>query len=157
MKRDAKFSADKQYRYLLTRVWDDELPVVTFVGLNPSYADDVEDDPTTKRCIEFAKKWRFGGIKLVNLFAYISTDRSVLKRVPDPIGAENNQFIVSTCRDSDLVVVAWGNDGALFGRASEVRTMLPVMMCLDINKSGEPKHPLYVKSDVLPYLYLTSN
>lgn len=154
MRRAAKFSADGQYRYLLTRVWDEELPVVTFIGLNPSAADDTDDDATTKRCIQFAKTWRFGGIKVVNLFAYISTDRSVLKGIPDPVGARNNQYIVSTCKESDLVVVAWGNDGTLLGRASEVRKMLPIMMCLDINKSGEPKHPLYVKGDVLPYLYL---
>lgn len=51
-------TADMQssYRYSLTRVWDESLPSVTFVLLNPSTADDVELDPTLRRCIGFARR-----------------------------------------------------------------------------------------------------
>ena len=153
MKRDVVFSRDKQYRYLLSRVWEEHLPIVTFVGLNPSVADDVDDDPTTKRCMDFAKRWGFGGVKLVNLFAHVSTDRKALRTTLDPIGPENDDYLISSYKNSDIIVAAWGNDGKLLSRARMVRKHIPVMLCLDINKSGEPKHPLYVKSGALPYLY----
>lgn len=32
-------------------------------------------------------------------------------------------------------------------RANEVLNMIPIPYCLDINKDGHPKHPLYVKYD----------
>ena len=154
MKRDAKFSTDKKYRYLLTRVWDEELPIVTFIGLNPSVADDVEDDPTTGRCLDFAQKWGFGGFNIVNLFAYISTEKSVLKRVDDPIGTHNDSYILSASKSSDMVIAAWGNDGKLLKRSKEVRAIIPLLHCLKINVTREPQHPLYVKGDAVPFLYL---
>jgi hypothetical protein len=36
-------------RYRLTRVWDADLPVMTFVLLNPSTADALQRDPTMRR------------------------------------------------------------------------------------------------------------
>ncbi|TMF61888.1 MAG: DUF1643 domain-containing protein, partial [Chloroflexi bacterium] len=68
--RGATFSADRRYRYRLWRRWDGARPVVAFVMLNPSTADARRDDPTIRRCIGFAKSWGFGGVEVVNLFAY---------------------------------------------------------------------------------------
>jgi hypothetical protein len=45
------------YRYKLWRDWDKYKPRVTFIMLNPSTADGKEDDPTIRRCINFAKAW----------------------------------------------------------------------------------------------------
>jgi len=46
----ATFSECGRYRYKLCRIWDDSLPQVTFIGLNPSTADASIDDQTVKRC-----------------------------------------------------------------------------------------------------------
>ena len=54
---DAFFSKDRLYRYALWRIWDNELPKVLFIGLNPSTADEVKDDPTIRRCIRYALDW----------------------------------------------------------------------------------------------------
>src|SRR5438270_2376466 len=44
------------------------------------------DDPPL---LGFAKSWGFGGVEVVNLFAYRTTDPGELRRVADPVGAEN--------------------------------------------------------------------
>src|SRR5262245_38555366 len=98
MLRSAVFSPCRKYRYSLTRIWDAERPNVMFVGLNPSTADDQVDDPTVRRCIGFARKWRFGGMIIVNLFAYRSTDPNRLQEILDPVGPENDEHIAATAR-----------------------------------------------------------
>ena len=48
---------------------------------------------------------------------------------------------------SELTVVAWGNDGYFLSRDKEVLEIINRPMCLKINKSGQPAHPLYQKKD----------
>ena len=57
MKTNAIFSECRKYRYALCRIWDDSKPYAMFIGLNPSTADETEDDPTIRRCINYAKDW----------------------------------------------------------------------------------------------------
>lgn len=57
------------YRHRLWRLWDASLPTLAFVMLNPSTADQLADDPTIRRCISFARAWKFGRLEVVNLFA----------------------------------------------------------------------------------------
>lgn len=58
------------YRYLLTREWDSQGKIVTFIMLNPSRADALLNDPTITRCLNFARSWGYGRLEVVNLFAY---------------------------------------------------------------------------------------
>lgn len=44
-----------------------------FVGLNPSTADETEDDQTIRRCVGFAMDWGYGGLCMGNLFAIRAT------------------------------------------------------------------------------------
>ncbi len=78
MKSDAELSKCRAYRYALWRTWDESKPFAMFVGLNPSTADELEDDPTIRRCINFSKLWGYGGLCMVNLFAYRATDPTAL-------------------------------------------------------------------------------
>lgn len=78
MKSDAELSKCRTYRYALWRTWDESKPFAMFVGLNPSTADELEDDPTIRRCINFSKLWGYGGLCMVNLFAYRATDPTAL-------------------------------------------------------------------------------
>jgi len=57
VKRTAKFSKCRRYRYSLRTVCDETKPVAAFIGLNPSTADDTVDDPTVRRCRGFAESW----------------------------------------------------------------------------------------------------
>ena len=144
MQRTARISPCSMYRYSLSRTWDTSLPRVLFVGLNPSTADDQCDDPTVRRCIGFAQRWGYGGLILVNLFAYRTTDPSGLTEVDDPIGSENDHWIAVEQARVDRVVAAWGNHGVLLNRDEAVLETLTRAYCLGITKAGCPRHPLYL-------------
>ena len=95
---------------------------------------------------------------MVNLFAYMSTYPIDLKKVKLPIGNNNNKHILKNHQKSQLTVAAWGNDGHFLKRDKEVLKIICNPMCLNINKSGQPAHPLYQKKDQelinLPTSYL---
>ncbi|MFT5930149.1 MAG: hypothetical protein ACI9GE_000334 [Oceanospirillaceae bacterium] len=150
LKMDAKLSSCRRYRYALWRTWDDSKPYVMIVGLNPSTADETQDDPTLIRCINFAKAWGYGGVCMANLFAFRATAPNDMKVSSDPVGLENDRWLAKLSKDAGIVVAAWGNDGGHLGRSSKVKAMLPNLHCMKINKSGEPSHPLYLKSDLVP-------
>lgn len=106
MKKSAAISVCKGYRYELRRVWDTSLPLVLFTGLNPSTVDAETDDNTSRVCINYAKRWGYGGLLLGNLFAYRSTDQPVLDDVADPSGLENDDWLKRLQAEAALVVCA---------------------------------------------------
>jgi len=114
--KGAILSRDRQYRYLLWRQWDNNKSTCVFIGLNPSTADETEDDPTLRRCVNFSKQWGYGKYVMVNLFAYRATNPHELKKQDKPIGYRNNQIIKEQCSQADLIVAAWGNQGNLYHR-----------------------------------------
>lgn len=143
---EVKFSDDLKYRYFLKRRWSNG-PVVLWIMLNPSTADEKFNDPTVKRCEVFSKTWGFSGYSVANLYAYRSTDPRQLKIVEDPTGSENDQNILELVSQSDLVIAAWGTHG--INREQEVIkkvSCLKDIYCIGITKNGHPKHPLYVSS-----------
>ena len=148
--KDAKFSGCRAYRYALWRTWDISKPYALFIGLNPSTADEVEDDPTLRRCIDFSKSWGYGGVYMANLFAYCATQPEVMKKAVAPIGPENDAWITQLASTAGVVIAAWGNEGNFAGRSVQVRKMLPKMRCLKMNKTGEPAHPLYQPKSAMP-------
>jgi hypothetical protein len=145
MKKGANISIDKKYRYSLYRIWNDELPKVAFICLNPSIADDKIDDPTINRCIEFAKSWGYGGFYMLNLFAFRATNPSELTKVNDPIGMDNQNVILETITKVDKVICAWGNEGILLNQNKKILSIIENPYCIKINSSGEPSHPLFLK------------
>jgi len=150
MKTDAKFSKCRLYRYALWRNWNELRPYAMFIGLNPSTADETEDDPTIRRCIGFAKDWDFGGLCMTNLFAYRATDPGEMMLFEDPVGPENDIWLKKLSADAGIIIAAWGNDGSYLDRSKEIVMMLPNLKCLKMNKSGEPAHPLYQPSSATP-------
>lgn len=150
MKKYATLSEDRKYRYTLTRIWDETKPKVMFIGLNPSTADETKDDPTIIRCINFAKSWGYGGLEMTNLFAFRATNPKVMKNEKEPIGKDNDTWLKKLATECDIIIGAWGNDGALHARGQEVMNMLDDLHYLALNKSGHPSHPLYLKSTLQP-------
>ena len=146
--KTANFSTCRKYRYSLSRIWDKQKKFVLFIGLNPSKADEKVDDPTIRRCSGYAQKWGYGGFIMVNLFAYRTTLPSNLKKVKCPVGRDNDKYIVKLSKKADITVAAWGNNGNLYSRDKQILSLVPNLMCLKINKSGQPAHPLYLKKDL---------
>ena len=146
--KNAIFSDCRKYRYALSRTWNGKKKTILFIGLNPSTADEKIDDPTIRRCINYAQNWGYGSLLMVNLFAYRVTLPSELKNVKNPIGNDNDLHILELSKKADLTVAAWGNEGFLLNRDKVVKKLIPNLMCLKINKSGQPAHPLYQKKDL---------
>jgi hypothetical protein len=150
MNTDALFSKCRKYRYSLWRTWDETKPHAMFIGLNPSTADETNNDPTITRCINYSKSWGYGGLCMVNLFAYRATKPTVMMAYDKPIGPDNDDLIKELSTKAGVIVAAWGNDGSFKGRSKKMIKMIPGLMCLKINKSGEPAHPLYQPGHAIP-------
>ncbi len=150
----AVFSACRKYRYSLTRVWDSAKPRVAFCMLNPSTADDVQNDPTIRRCIAFAKSWDFGSLVVLNIFAYRATDPEEMKRAVDPVGPENRATIETTSSATEikLVICAWGCHGKYLGGGDRIKDLIPPhkRRCLRLTQDGHPQHPLYLPANLTP-------
>lgn len=159
MKKDANISKCKKYRYSLTRLWDENKPCVLFIMLNPSTADAEYDDPTIRRCINFAKNWGFGGLNVCNLFAYRSTDPLELLRINNPQGEDNLYCLEYYISVSEKIICAWGNEPVLKKINSDMQIMELIykqkekVHYLELSKKGTPKHPLYLKKDLQPKLF----
>jgi len=161
MNKGAHISPCGAYRRLLWREWDPALGRVCFCMLNPSTADADQDDPTIRRCIGFAKSWGYGGIAVVNLFAFRATSPRVLFRQSfmSAEGTGNWLAVIDAAKSAKVIVAAWGaSPHPHVKRASrEGLAMLQRygdVMCLGKSKSGAPKHPLYVHGDTKPVLFV---
>ena len=143
------FSPGRSFRYTLIHEWDPSKGAVMFIGLNPSTADETKLDPTLTRCVNFAKRWGYGSMYMTNIFAYRATDPKRMLYISNPVGEDNDKYLVETAKKSDLIVAAWGNHGLHRDRHMAVMGLLAdfEIKCLDITKAGQPKHPLYVRAD----------
>lgn len=165
--RSAKFSASRKYRYVLQRdglldPHDSEMGRgIVFIMLNPSIADAFGDDPTVKRCMVRSARNAFNRIRVVNLFALVSTDPKLIEVDDDPVGPENNVAIVAAATWADKIIVAWGTKarrGKFADRSARVLGLLREfdLYCIDVSKvNGEPVHPLYQPYDkpFRPFVY----
>ena len=162
----ARFSPDRKYRYLLARqIGFGDQGTVTFIMLNPSTANETQDDPTIRRCISFANRWSYGWLYVVNLSPLRATDpKDLINAGPEPadVWEENIATICDTVLASDLMIAAWGVHGAADCRAPKVIDALARSLgfvgyggihCLGVTKNEQPRHPLYVKCDTQPQLY----
>ena len=153
----AKFSPGRKYRYMLTRRVGLSEDAVSFVMLNPSTADETQDDPTIRRCIGFANRWGFGWLYVVNLSPLRATDpKQLLVAGPEPkeVWVQNMSWVKDAAMKSNMVIVAWGAHGALDDRdremAWELRETAGMLYCLGTTKDGHPRHPLYIPADTPP-------
>jgi len=163
--RHCDFSEDRVYRYALRIRWSEHLPLVQFIGLNPSTADETKDDPTIRRCRNFAKAWGMGGMVMTNLFAFRATQPGDMKRAKEPIGEtgktwittgnaefsnRNDFFLYSTAIACPVRIAAWGTHGSFLYRAAKVKQFMPQMQCIRVTSGGFPEHPLYLPATLTP-------
>ena len=134
---------------------------LVFIGLNPSTADQYQDDPTIRRCINFARQFKRCRLIVLNLFAFRATNPGVMMRATDPIGPENDATIRRFCTPNAdrnlLIIVGWGSKGRHLNRDREVLDLIHrahgKVYCLRLNKDGAPAHPLYLPRDSKPIPY----
>ena len=73
-----------------------------------------------------------------------------MKASCDPVGFDNDAWLLKLSKESGIVIAAWGNDGCYLNRSHAVRKILSKLHYIKMNKSGEPAHPLYLKGDLQP-------
>ena len=150
----ARFSMCRVYRYALWRFWDRSLPFGMFIGLNPSTADETNNDPTVRRCIRFVRDWGFGGLIMTNAFAIRATDPRVMLAHEDPIGPNNDYWLKRIADEAGIVIAAWGIHGSHRDRDKAILSMLDgKVRHLGLTKAGNPRHPLYLRADTKPTRY----
>lgn len=143
-----------KYRYALERRWGVS-PAIAWVMLNPSTADATIDDPTIGRCIEFSRRWGFGSLRVVNLYAYRATDPRELKPLTyaERCGPLNAWHQHMALQDAAVIVAAWGG-GRLDPVPSALISYDKPLQCLKRLKDGSPGHPLYIAGDtpLMPWI-----
>lgn len=146
-KEGAYFSEDRRYRFALWRIWDEKKPLVMFIGLNPSTANETDADPTIKSVERICRYNGYGGFYMMNCFPYVSTDPNQLKDFGNT--SENDKWLIDIGNKCQSVVFVWGNFKIVkkLNRDVELMKMFPNAKALHINKNGSPKHPLYCKSE----------
>jgi hypothetical protein len=119
---DCNFSHDRVYRYSLTHKWKTLFPgkAITWIGLNPSTADELELDRTLKRIKSFSTLWGYNTFHMLNLFAFRATDPEIMKKQPDPVGPDNDRCLSGFCSKSKCIVAVWGNHGNHIDRSETV-------------------------------------
>lgn len=130
-------------------------PLIVFCMLNPSTADENANDPTVERCERRARMMGFSRLRVVNLFAFRSTNPLELYTAEDPIGLGNDDAIVRARSEADMMVCGWGRHGAFLERGKRVLKMLRAqggreLQVLGLNADHSPKHPLYVSYSIKP-------
>lgn len=148
--RSAALSECGLFRYTLEHRWGTGAAAV-FVLCNPSTADATQDDPTSRKCDGFARRWGCGARVIVNVCALRARDPRALRKASDPFGPQNEAFWHKAFAETTgPLVVGWG--AVLPERAHVgVRRLLAVAahwrrvpLCLGMTDAGEPRHPLYV-------------
>ncbi|HHT7187648.1 TPA: DUF1643 domain-containing protein [Bacillus cereus] len=166
MIRDAIIEGN--HRYSLTREWDVTNKNRTlFIMLNPSTADEQQDDRTTNRCIDFAKRWGCGSLEICNLFSYRTTYPRDLRTLSysEIIGEKNHYHLERAFKKATIIVTAWGEHGKLHKQSTHIHPLLKqwsrtygkAVYCLGFLNNKEPRHPLYAPAATERIDFLTDS
>lgn len=163
---DVCFSKDRSYRYWLeAQLSGNPDKVCLFLMLNPSTATEDASDQTLTKCKRFAGQWGYGTLRVVNLFAFRTSDPEDLGHVDDPVGktilcgrcqADNDWHVITAALGADKIVLAWGTSGYKAGDALFLDRVKHVVTTL-VNEGwteklhrlnnfsidrGQPRHPM---------------
>lgn len=155
MYRNAIFNKKRTHRYALVRRWKRNLPVLIWIMLNPSDANELKDDPTIRVCIGRARRLGYGGIIVINLFPHITSKPKELVDLLSNGGddllfnMDRIRSIFETARVRDRVIAAWGTNGTLRNMDRQMIRYITKreqrsLWVVGLTKDGHPRHPLRV-------------
>ena len=154
IKRNCLISKCKNYRWKLNIKLSYSFREIIFIGLNPSLSDNKYTDNTTRKIIKISENYKYGNIKIINLFAFISKSPRVLKKQHNPIGFLNDEIINKTLiywsmnKNCDLWL-GWGNNGNFLDRNLEVEKMVKKYLFIKRKEFSNTKAPLLIKETKL--------
>lgn len=146
----AEFEEDDhggRHRLALWRRWGDG-PRVHWLMLNPSTADEQDNDRTLDRITGHSARWGYGALTVTNLYSFCATTPRDLWTHAGPLTLPAAD--VHTARAAlaaEITVCAWGANGR-DERAADVLRLVPAPHVLAgeagplLTASGHPVHPL---------------
>lgn len=162
----AQFSECRSYRYFLWRTFAEgaEAAPLVFGCLNPSKAgaDPKDSDPSVRRMLGFAAREGAGGFIVVNLSPFVATDPKDMEAAHrsgvDVLHTEFSRLAYRLAKSFGGFVLGWGGGVRdmpwLEPHVRMMRHVAGAPRCLGRTKGGEPRHPLYLRSDTALEGYL---
>ena len=141
----AEFSIDGHNRYSLSRIWENKLPKVLFIMLNPSIANSKKNDPTIRKIISYSKSWGFGGVYVGNIYSNISPYPKDIRLIKFHREKKNIESIKKMKEKTELTVFSWGNNEKT---PNWLKATIKNPYYIELSKNGIPKHPLYLKKNL---------
>lgn len=93
---------------------------------------------------QYAKNLGYADVALVSLFARkeLSGDRPSTSF--EPVGPENDLWIERVCRESDIIIAAWGDFPEVGKRSRDVLNLINDLdvFAIQLNRNATPTHPL---------------
>ena len=148
------------YRYRLHLTWEPSKPAMMALMMNPSAAGHEGSDRTVNRAIGFAMRWGYGRLYVANSAASRATVQETLDTVEDPIGPANDAALRDMASRAAFSLAGSGSPKAtsLPGAGLRAARMLAAeghrLHVLKLSADGSPWHPLYVKADTVPMLWV---
>ena len=149
-----------KYRYVIGRHGANPLIAIC---MNPSAARDSASDRTVNKIIISAKQLGYDGWFVINSYPERATDTKNLDKFA-PILVENNINEARKLLKLYNVKEVWGAWGdptcehitmGCIAMKALLKEMGVKVFAFKINKSGNPKHPLYLKVDASQKVYVS--
>jgi len=156
-------SADNKYRYALGTKGENTLYCI---GVNPSTATPEQYDPTIMRVSHIAKKAGFDSFVMLNIYPLRATNPDDLPENRDiPKHNKNMEVILDLIKDGSTLWAAWGDlihkreylssiRDTIFWLVKMYRKDIHWVKMGELTKSGNPRHPLYLKYQPFSKLYI---
>lgn len=155
VKGDAVFSEDGRYRTLMRRWIGEAFPerYILFIGMNPSTADAMVNDPTCAREWTFAQREGFDAMVKANVGDYRATHpKMLLEPGVEACSPANLPAIRAQAAGAARVVLCHGKLNKALAPAG--RALVEALQadgieiwCFGTNGDGSSKHPLYLRAD----------
>lgn len=154
MLKSAKFNEDRTHRYYLSRIWDEKMSKMLFIGINPSTADGEKDDHTVSRLVKFCQSWGFGGFYIVNLYSFISPEpedmidhyNNLTNKMEKALHKQNMAVALRYGRICSMITFMWGAGIPNQTQADKYIRTFRDAYCFGKTREGHPKHPLFLAS-----------
>ena len=144
-------SDDGNYRYTLSKIWDENRPRAVAIGINPSKATHLKGDNTATNVMNYLIDKGFGAMTILNLFPYRCTNPSELNKRDPSYDKNNTRYISDHCMQADMILIMWGYEKTKYCEQKEKveRLLLPYrekVHCFCDLKGNKPQH-LRILSD----------
>lgn len=154
----AVMANNNEYRFRLTRTWDSTKKIVGVLMLNPSKANSLKTDNTIMNLTNYLIDKNYGGVDIVNMYAFMATKPSELVHRNLAYESLNNDYILQVATEREILMIAWGSDvNKYVNRKKEIEQLLSPyvgkLRCFEDPSGKSPRHPLHLSSTwgLVPY------